>query len=436
MSSQDRVCVVGLWHLGCVYAACLAKMGYSVIGADEDLKIVENLKRGKPPIYEPRLNDLIAAGLAGGNLTFTRDIEEAAKDASYVVVAYDTPVDENDNVDPTILFNASRKLQKSRQHATFVVSSQVPVGTCQQLASMLKSDNGGVDLAYVPENLRLGQAMERFLKPEFLVIGAETNTAIARVRALFKPIQTRVIEMNLCSAEMTKHALNAFLSTSISFGNEIGNICDLVGADALSVVEALRCDSRIGPKAMLRPGLGFSGGTLARDLRILQRIGKKHGYETELVNAVLTVNERQNASIFERLKRIVGNLEGKSIGVLGLTYKAGTNTLRRSAALAIVNDLGREGASVKVFDPHAVEPDFASKRVLVCGDAYSVCKDSDVLLILNDWPDFANLDFTRVRLLMRTPILFDAQNVLDPKKVTDSGIRYIATGRGFTSTPE
>lgn len=419
-----------MWHLGCVYAACLAKLGYNVVGADEDSKIVKDLKRGEPPIYEPGLDNLIATGLANGNLTFTDEIEEGVKGTSYVVIAYDTPIDEDDNVDLSIVFHAAQKLRKSRPHATVVVSSQVPVGTCQQLASILDTDNVGLDLAYVPENLRLGQAIDRFLTPEMLVIGADTPSSMSSTRALFKPIQTRIIEMDLRSAEMAKHALNAFLSTSISFANEIGNICDLVGADAFRVVDALRCDSRIGSKAMLRPGLGFSGGTLARDLKILQRIGDKHGYKTELVNAVLNVNERQNALIGERLKRIVGNLQGKSIGVLGLTYKAGTSTLRRSAALDIIDDLGREGASVKVFDPHVDKADVLSERVLVCEDAYSVCKDSDVLLILNDWPEFANLDFTKIRLLMRKPILFDAQNLLDPKKVTESGIRYIATGRG------
>jgi len=435
LNSQGNVCVVGLWHLGCVYASCLAKLGYNVVGADEDSKIVMNLKRGKPPIYEPGLDDLIAVGLARGNLIFTSDIEDAVKDTSYVVIAYDTPVDKYDNVDLSTVFNASRKLKKSRKHATVVVSSQVPVGTCQQLAAILETENASLDLAYVPENLRLGQAIDRFLAPEMLVIGADTRSAMLTTRALFKPIQTKIIEMDLRSAEMTKHALNAFLSTSISFANELGNICDLIGADALRVVDAMRCDSRIGPKAMLRPGLGFSGGTLARDLKILQGIGEKHGYKTELVNAVLDVNERQNAFIGERLKQIIGNLEGKSIGVLGLTYKAGTSTLRRSAALAIIDGLRREGAFVKVFDPHVDKAAIVSERVLFCDDAYSVCKDSDVLLILNDWPEFANLDFAKIRLLMRSPILFDAQNLLDPKRVTESGIRYSATGRGSMYTP-
>lgn len=436
MFSQNRVCVVGLWHLGCVYASCLAKLGYDVVGTDEDPKIVRDLREGKTPIYEPALEDLVAEGLANGNLSFTDEIEEGSKGASYVVIAYDTPVNAHDDVDLSIVFHAVRELKKISHHPMIIVSSQVPVGTCEQIASTLAADNISSDLAYVPENLRLGQAIDRFLKPEMLVIGANTPSATSTARALFKPIQTRIIEMDLRSAEMTKHALNAFLSTSISFANEIGNICDLIGADALRVADALKCDSRIGSNAMLRPGLGFSGGTLARDLRILQKTGMKYGYKTELINAVLSVNERQNASIAERLKRIVGNLERKNVGVLGLTYKAGTSTLRRSAALDIIDDLGRDGASVKVFDPHVDKADLISVRVLVCEDAYSVCKDSDVLLVLNDWPEFANLDFTKIRLLMRKPILFDAQNLLDPKKVTESGIRYIATGRGLIYAPE
>jgi len=430
MKSHHSVCVLGLWHLGCVYAACLAKLGYDVVGVDEDSRTIDNLREGKAPLYEPGLEDLIASGVANGNLRFTDRIEEGAKAKSYVIIAYDTPVDEDDNVDLSNVYHSTEKLKLIASNAVIIVSSQVPVGTCERLASLLLADNPNLDLAYVPENLKLGQAIARFMKPEMLVIGANKATVIARVRALFEPIQTRVIEMDLKSAEMTKHALNGFLSTSISFANEIGNICDLIGADAVRVAEAMKSDSRVGSKALLRPGLGFSGGTLARDLRILQRLGKKYGYDTELINAVIAVNERQNNSIVERLRRLMSGLEGKSVAVLGLTYKAGTSTLRRSGPVAVITQLRDEGVSVKAFDPYVDRTDLLSWNISLCGDAYSACKDADALIVLNDTPDFADLDFDRIRNLMKVPVVLDTQNLLDPQEMTQYGFRYFGVGRG------
>jgi len=425
-----RVCVVGLWHLGCVYSGCLARLGYRVIGTDEDTRIIEKLKEGKPPIFEPGLDNLVAEGMAHGSLDFVEDIERGALDADYVVIAYDTPVDAEDRVDLSPIFRAANRLKIATRHATFVVSSQVPVGTCEQIAMMLSDGGIAPDLAYVPENLRLGEAIERFMKPEMIVIGANSPSTISKVQALFAPINTKVIQMDLRSAEMAKHALNAFLATSISFANEVGNICDLVGADALNVAKALRSDSRIGQKALLRPGLGFAGGTLARDLRILQEAGKMHGYETILLDSVLDVNQRQNASIVNRLKLLVGELGGKSVAVLGLTYKSGTSTLRRSAALEIISRLQQEGAAVKAFDPQVSRSDVAGETFLLCDDPYEVCENADILVVLNDWPGFVDLDFKRIRGIMRVPTMLDTQNLLDPSKVAESGIRCIGMGRG------
>jgi UDPglucose 6-dehydrogenase len=416
--------------LGCVYSACLAKLGCTVTGTDEDGTVVEDLREGKPPIFEPGLDSLIAGGIAGGNLRFVDDIEEGVKSADYVVIAYDTPVDAEDRVDLSPVFRAVTRLRNLARHATIVVSSQVPVGTCELIASTLSKGGMAADVAYVPENLRLGKAVECFMRPDMIVIGTNNPSATVKVRALFAPIPTRIIEMDLRSAEMTKHALNAFLATSISFANEIGNICDLVGADALKVAQALKSDSRIGPNALLRPGLGFSGGTLARDLRVIQGTAKKHGYESLLVDSVLEVNRRQNASIVSRLERLVGKLDGKSVGVLGLTYKAGTSTLRRSVALEIIRRLQQEGASVKAFDPRVSKSDLASGTFLLCDDVYAACENADVLVILNDWPGFLEVDFKKVRHIMKEPIVLDTQNLLDPRGIAECGIRYIGIGRG------
>lgn len=425
-----RVCVVGLWHLGCVYSACLAKLGYAVTGVDEDQAVVENLKGGKAPVFEPGLDHLLSEGIAAGNLSFVDDFEQAAENVEYVVIADDTPVDAEDRVDLSPLLRTANRLKKAARQATFVVSSQVPVGTCEKISSLLSNDTHRPDLAYVPENLRLGQAIACFMKPDMIVVGANSRSAMKKTRELFAKIQTKVIEMDLRSAEMTKHALNAFLATSISFANEIGNISDLVGADALKVAEALKSDSRIGPGARLRPGLGFAGGTLARDLRVLQEVGRTRGYQTLLVDAVLDVNQRQNASIICRLEEIVGKLEGRSVAVLGLTYKTGTSTLRRSAALEIIRHLQEKGASVRVFDANVSKSDVASETLTLCDDPYAATENADALLILNDAPDFLNLDFRRVVRLMKESVVLDTQNILDRAKMRKCGFKYVGVGRG------
>lgn len=421
-----KICVIGLWHLGCVYAACLAELGYSVIGADENVQVVSNLRIGKAPLFEPGLDDLVSKGIAAGKLSFITDISAAAAIADFVVLAYDTPIDEHDRVNLSIVFHAVYLL-KSNLHTTLVVSSQVPVGTCDEIEKQL--DSAGV--AYVPENLRLGQAIERFMNPDMIVIGANNAVVATKVKKLFAPIRSKIIEMDLRSAEMTKHALNSFLATSISFANEIGNICDLVGADGLKVAAALRSDSRIGSKALVRPGLGFAGGTLARDLRSLQETARKHGFSSTLIDAVLDVNEKQNYSVINRLRRVMGVFTGKTITIFGLTYKPGTDTLRRSAALEIIKQLEKENAVVKAYDPRVQGLVGNTIAVNLFQDPYCACEGSDALVILNELPEFTNMDFKKIGRIMRTAFVLDTQNLLDSSKMIDSGIKYVGLGRGM-----
>jgi UDPglucose 6-dehydrogenase len=420
--------VVGLWHLGCVYAACLAKLGYRVTGIDEDATVISNLREGRAPLFEPGLDDLISEEIAAGNLRFEGDIKTGVREARFVIIALDTPVDEHDRVDLSIVLRTAKRLKGLIGQSTIIVSSQVPVGTCEKIEKAIWDAGGSPSLAYVPENLRLGQAIHRFMHPDMIVIGANDASVLARVRELFSPIRTKLIEMNLRSAEMTKHALNCFLATSISYANEIGNICDLVGADGLKVAYALRSDSRIGQKALVRPGLGFAGGTLARDLRILQEVGEKYHYPTMLIDGVLRINERQNASIVERLERVVGGMGGKQVCIFGVTYKAGTSTLRRSAALEIIGRLRSKGANVHVYDPRISKSEVSD--LLLFDDPYLACKGADAMVIVNDLPDFAKLDFKKVKSAMKSPIVFDTQNMLDPTLMANSGIRYMGLGRG------
>lgn len=431
MVESENACVIGLWHLGCVYSACLAELGYHVTAVDTDDGIVRNLNLGKAPLFEPGLDDLISRGTSSGKLTFQGDIESSTTGAQFVIIAYDTPVDEHDKVDLSIVMHAVNQLKNLESQATVIISSQVPVGTSERIERLLNTSRL-VDVAYVPENLRLGQAIERFMHPDMIVIGAQNERVIAKVKHFFSPISTRIVEMDLRSAEMTKHALNSYLATSISFANEIGEICDLVGADGLKIAEALKADSRIGPRALVRPGLGFAGGTLARDLRVLQDAGERYGHETPLIDGVLTVNERQNNSVVDRLKHFMGQLDGKTVSVFGLTYKAGTSTLRRSAALEIAKRLKQEGALVKAYDPRVSATAGSQLGLDISTDPYAACEKAEALVIVNDLPDFNNLDFVKIRKAMKTPFLFDAQNLIDPSKVTGSGVKYVGLGRGMT----
>lgn len=431
---NQKVCLIGIWHLGSVYSTCLADFGYLVVGVDKDARVVEDLNHGIPPILEPGLQELLTNNINSGRLSYTTDLRYALNGSTYVLITFDTPVDENDEVNLSPILDLSMELAKYLENGSIIiVSSQVPVGTCDHIESLIKQDNPSLDfdVAYSPENLRLGQAIECFKNPERIVIGADRASTLDRVEALFEVVAAPKLRMNLRTAEMTKHALNAFLATSISFANEIANLCDEVGANALKIAAALQSDARIGAKLPLLPGLAFAGGTLARDLKILKNLGETSGYETPLVNGVLRVNERQNGLVVRKLRKIYSSLENLTVGILGLTYKAGTSTLRRSAALDIIRDLIDEGTSVKAYDPKAsLEEIRLHQEFEFCSEPYEVARGSDALVIVTDWPEFKNLDFDLIKSSMKKPVLIDAKNMLDDEQLIGKGFLYTGVGRG------
>jgi len=431
---SEKVCVIGIWHLGSIYSVCLADLGYEVTGVDMDEKRVAALNQGTPPLFEPGLQELITANIKANRLTYSTDLSRAVKGASCVLITFDTPVDDQDDIDLSDIFTTANKLAGCLEDDTVIlVSSQVPVGTCEQIKAMIQKKKPGLkfDIAYSPENLRLGQAIDCFKKPERIVIGADSSKTLEKVEKLFSVVKAPVLKMNLRSAEMTKHALNAFLATSISFGNEIANLCDEVGADAIKVAMALRTEGRIHAKTPLLPGLGFAGGTLARDLKALRKIGQEKGYETLLIDSVFTVNQRQNGIVVRKLNRIYGSVKGLTIGILGLTYKPGTSTLRRSAALEIIRQLVDHGAKVKAFDPKADMTEVKEHaEFALCGDVYAVAKGSDALVLITEWPEFKDLDFDRIKLVMKNPVFIDTKNLLDNEQMTAKGYSYFGIGRG------
>jgi len=432
-SVPAKVCTLGLWHLGCVASACLAEMGYTVTGYDPDADRGQNLMKGAPPLYEPGLAELIDAGLNSGRLAFTDDLAQAVAGAHFVLFTFDTPLDDRDQADPSgILATAAQVGESLEDGATVIVMSQVPVGTCLDIERAIQRAHPGrrFGLVYSPENLKLGQAIDRFRHPPMVVLGADDEGALGAAEALFSPLLAPKLRLDLRTAEMLKHVLNAFSATCISFSNEIAALCDLAGADAVALAEAMHYDGRFGPETPLRPGLGFAGGTLARDLNALRSLGARSGQGTPLLDAVLAVNQGQKQRVLDKLRRVYGSLSGLTVSVFGLTYKPGTSTLRRSLSLELIAELAAQGCVVRAYDPKADIRELpVGFPAHVGADPYEMVRGSDALIILTGWPDFRGLDYTAIGRSMRQPILIDALNLLDQEALLGQGFRYLGSGR-------
>ncbi len=435
---SQRICVIGLWHQGVVGAACLAELGYDIVAADHDAQKIEVLKCGKAPLFEPHLDDLIQRELTRGKLRFTHDVAGTVQGARNVWLMFDTPVNERDESDLTEIFETVREIAPNLESDTLVfVTAQVPVGTCDEIGSLIRRCRPDLkfDIAYMPENLRLGQAIERFKKPPLPVIGSDDTASLDRLEQLLEPFDAKWQRVSLRTAEMTKHALNGFLATSITFANELGNLCDEIGADGHRLAEVLRLEPRIGSKAMLFPGLGFSGGTLARDLQTLRKLGDKHLVDTPMLDGVQLSNQAQNAMVVSRLKQILGDkLSGRRVAVLGLTYKPDTSTLRRSAALEVIDGLVCAGATVAASDPRADRDELKAYTTFAfIENPYDAADDADALVLMTPWKEYENLDFDNIKSRMNRPVVFDTANLWSAKDLVQRGIEYFDIGRGRQS---
>jgi UDPglucose 6-dehydrogenase len=429
-----KAAVIGLWHQGVVGAACLADFGFDVAGADADAQRIARLQTGKAPLFEPGLDDLLAKGLKGGKLSFTSDLAKAVAGRTLIFWMYDTAVNDADESDLTELYEAARAIAPVIAPGTLMLSSaQVPVGTMDLFLGEMRRINPALDLAivYTPENLRLGEAIERFRNPPLPVLGSDDPAALDRLAEILAPMSKQWRKVSLRTAEMMKHALNGYLAATVTFANELGNICDEVGADGKLVGELLRLDPRIGPKAMLGPGLGFSGGTLARDVQTLRGLGDRYSIDTPLLDGLWRSNQGQNGLVVRRLRAELGDLKGASVGMLGLTYKPGTSTLRRSAAIEIANELLDSGAKVVGHDPKAEKPEVAAvSRVTVVDDPYDAARGVDALVLMTPWPDYRAIDFAKLRGLMRRPFLLDTAGMWAHDKAEAAGMMHWDIGRG------
>lgn len=376
-----RICVFGLWHLGTVTAACMASIGHDVVGLDDDAAIVEGLRRGEPPLHEPGLAELVRAGMAGGKLRFTTDARDALKNARVVWVTFDTPVDDDDRADTSFVIQRVESLFDVLDRGTLIlISSQLPAGSIRQLEA---AAGGRFRFAGSPENLRLGKAIEAFLQPDRIVAGTRSDDDRRTIEELFAPLHARIEWMSVESAEMTKHALNAFLAASVAFINEIAVVCEAVGADAQEVARGLKSDVRIGPRAYLGPGAAFAGGTLARDIEFL-----RSRHDLPLIASVKTSNDRHKGWVRRKLESVLGDLRGRTIAVWGLTYKPGTDTLRRSSSVELCTWLIERGAAVNAHDPMVRSLPAELSSVRLCATADEALRNADALVVATEWPEY------------------------------------------------
>lgn len=422
-----NVCVLGLWHLGTVTAACLASGGHQVVGLDFDDEVIEKLGAGTPPLFEPGLEDLVKAGLAQGKLRFTTDPAEALREAEIVWCAYDTPVDDDDNAQVEWVVERVERIFPYLADATLLlVSSQLPVGTTRQLEMRYREayPTGQVTFGYSPENLRLGAAINVFTTPDRVVVGLRDETDRERVAILLRPFTERIEWMSVESAEMTKHALNAFLATSVTFANEIATLCERVGADAKEVERGLKSESRIGPKAYLAPGAAFAGGTLARDVQFLNTLGAD---QMPLLAGVRASNERHKSWAQRKLLELFGDLRGKTIAVWGLTYKPGTDTLRRSSSVELCRWMSGQGVHIKAHDP-AVKSLPDDLKAELCPSPLEAVTGADALVLSTGWQDYHEI--SAVDVAARTPnlIVIDASRFVE-KTLGSGQLRYVTVGK-------
>jgi UDPglucose 6-dehydrogenase len=422
-----NVGVLGLGHLGSVTAACLAKLGHRVVGMDFDGARVANLSKGIAPLFEPGLEELIGRGLSSGNLRFTGALNDA-EDIDVLWVAYDTPVDDGEADTNFVMAQIERALLGMSRDVVVLVSSQLPVGSVRRLECAETFDHSRLKVAYSPENLRLGRAVDDFLRPERIVVGVRSRRDRDLLHGLLSSITESIEWMSVESAEMTKHAVNAFLAASVAFANEIASICECVGADAKEVERGLKTEKRIGPRAYLSPGAAFSGGTLARDVAYLNRTARERGVITPLLSSVLASNDSHKQWVQRKLRELFVDLTRTTVAVWGLTYKPGTDTLRRSASVELCDWMIGEGATIHVHDPMVKGlPEHWCGAVERYDDPIAAVLGAHALVVATEWPLYRTVSSDQLIQCSPRLVVLDANRFLTVD-TTEGQVRYFAVG--------
>ncbi len=432
-----RIVMVGSGYVGLVSGACFSEFGTEVVCVDKDVAKIQDLNEGRIPIFEPGLERLVARNVEAGRLSFSVDLAPALQGAAAAFIAVGTPSRRGDgHADLSYVYEAARSIAQAMDGQTVIVTkSTVPVGTGREVARIIAETRPDAEFDVVsnPEFLREGSAIEDFMRPNRIVIGAESEHAREVMRALYRPlflIETPILFTNLETAELTKYAANAFLATKITFINEIADLCEKVGADVHGVARGMGLDRRIGAK-FLHPGPGYGGSCFPKDTLALTRTGEQAGMPLRLVETVVAVNDQRKKAMANRvIAACGGSVDGKTIAVLGVTFKPNTDDMREAPSLVIVPSLQAAGATLRGYDPAGMtEASRLLSDVAWCEDAYSATQDADALVILTEWNEFRALDLVRVRDALKTPILVDLRNIYDPREMSQLGFRYSCVGR-------
>jgi UDPglucose 6-dehydrogenase len=431
-----HIAVIGTGYVGLVSGACFAEFGVDVTCVDVDSSKIEKLNNGIIPIYEPGLDQVVEKNVRDGRLHFTTDIKSAVERAKVVFLAVGTPPQEDGSPDMSYYRQAAKDVAEAMNgYKVLVTKSTVPIGTGEWLRSFVKENlpiETDFGVASNPEFLREGAAIDDFMRPDRVVIGSNEPQAIEIMKELYRPlylIETPIVITSLEAAELIKYAANAFLATKITFINEVANLCDAIGCDVHDVARGMGMDNRIGRK-FLHPGPGYGGSCFPKDTRALTTVADQFGVETLIVDAVIEANERQRDAMIPKIEKLVGGLSGKRIGMLGLSFKPETDDMRESPAIDIIRQLIEKGASVRAFDPVAMdEARHFVEGIEYAEDEYDAIDGADALVIVTEWNQFRALDMERVKKLLTAPKVADLRNIYEPEDMRALGFEYVGVGR-------
>jgi UDPglucose 6-dehydrogenase len=431
-----KICMIGSGYVGLVTGACLAEFGMEVICVDKDKAKIERVQNGESPFYEPGLDVLIEKNMKEGRLTFSTETQKGIRASKVIFIAVGTPAHSDGSADLIHVEAVAKEIAQSmEEYKIIVLKSTVPVGTGKWIKGVITETLKGAvpfDMVSNPEFLREGAAVEDFFRPDRVVIGAESGRAVEMMKEIYNAlylIETPFVITTIETAEMIKYASNAFLATKISFINEIANLCEGVGADVHDVARAMGLDGRIGRK-FLHPGPGFGGSCFPKDTKALVHLARGHNCEMEIVQSTISVNERQRARMIEKIEEMVGDVRGKTIGILGLAFKPNTDDMREASSIPIIQGLQARGARIKAYDPEAMEEaKKILKDVIYCQGPYEVAEGSHALVLLTEWNQFRLLDLERIKGLLQEPVFIDLRNVYEPLHVRGLGFRYCGVGR-------
>ena len=430
-----KIAIVGTGYVGLVAGACLAENGNEVVCIDKDAAKVRSLQRGRVPIYEPGLEELVKRNRSEKRLTFTTDLPKGVRAAQIIFIAVGTPTGEDGSADLRHVLEVARQIGKSMNgYKVIVDKSTVPVGTSEKVREVVRRETSHpFSVVSNPEFLKQGAAIEDFMKPDRVVIGADDQRGGEIMKELYTPFTRTgapIMMMDCASAELCKYAANAMLATRISFMNEVSNVCELVGADVDQVRRAVASDRRIGP-AFLFPGVGYGGSCFPKDVKAMMKFAEAKNYEFQILHAVENVNERQKVRLFAKMKQHFGSLKGKRIAIWGLAFKPKTDDMREAPAVPLIEALLDAGASVAAFDPEATKIARAifGSRVDFKDKSYDALKGADALALVTEWHEFREPDWSRIKKLMKTPTVFDGRNIYNPEQLRGHGFTYRSMGR-------